>query len=125
MAENLTAKFDTLSQAEAAATKLRSIRANDVEICHWDRPLGNTDVEFAMEDINYTGYVPFVGGGSYPSIVSGLGGAAGLSGMLPYAASDEYSPSRSGQGYLLNASIDKEQHDQAVRIISECGGNEL
>ncbi len=122
MAEHFTAKFDTLSQAEAAATKLRSIRAGDVEISHWNRPLGNTDVEFALEDINYTGYVPYGGGGGYPSSVGGFstGGT-----MLPYIAADDYSYNRGGSGYLLNARLDGEQRDQALRIIKECGGDEI
>ncbi len=122
MAEYFTAKFDTLSQAEAAATKMRAIRANDVEISHWNRPLGNTDVEFAMEDINYTGYVPYGGSGGFPSSVGGFstGGT-----MLPYIANDDYSYRGSDSGYLLNARVDNGQREQAIRIIKECGGGEI
>lgn len=125
MEQVITGKFDALYQAEGAATKLRTIRANDVEISEWN---GSSPSEAEM-GTGYNGP-----GQGMLGIVAGIsGGAVGIGGggysssgpsFLPFMGDDPYSQS-TNQAYLLNALIQDEHRDKAVRIIREAGGREF
>lgn len=130
MEQVITGRFDALYQAEGAATKLRTIRANDVEISEWngssfreDEPtsdgsgLGNITFGYGQN----MGAVAGISGG-----VSGVGGgfSTGGLGFLPFMGDDQY-PQGDNRGYILNALVNDDQRDKAVRIIREAGGREF
>lgn len=121
MAENITGKFNSLSDAEAAATKLKSIRARDVEISEWNGAQGIDDdlesysnMRAAFLPTSWT-YYPLGGGLTSP-----------FYNMAPYGASGEVGRfGNYSQSYLVNGIIAEEERDKAVRIIRECGGSEI
>lgn len=124
MGEQITAKFETLSQAEAAATKLQSIRAEEVEISEWDAPSRDSDVDIYAHSEMLPSYAP--DGSRYYPTASSPTTSSGLA-MMPYAAIDGYAPSPGAYSasYLLNARVADEQKEMALRIVRECGGGEL
>jgi hypothetical protein len=123
MEQIVTGRFDALNQAEGAATKLKSIRAKDVEISEWNGGGNNQLPEGTNPGIAAFGYGPNMGGG-----IMGLGGgytAGGFGfGFIPFMQ-DDYDQQDSDRGFILYALIQDDQRDKAIRIIREAGGTEL
>lgn len=127
----ITGRFDALYQAEGAATKLRTIRANDVEISEW-----NGSSSFRGDEPNSGSSGPGIVTFGYGPNVSGVagisGGVSGIGagfstsgfGFLPYMLDDQ-NPQDANRGYILNALVEDDQRDKAVRIIREAGGREF
>lgn len=130
MEQIITGRFDALYQAEGAATKLRTIRANDVEISEWNGSSYREDQP--TSDDSGSGTATFAYGPNVSGVAGISGGFAGFSGgfstntlgFLPYMGDDQH-PQYSNQGYLLNALVTDDQRDKAVRIIREAGGREF
>src|SRR5690554_2176658 len=82
----ITGRFDALYQAEGAATKLRTIRANDVEISEWngsrlreEQPSGAGIGSGLGESSNLSSGMVTFGFGPNTSGTAGIsGGAAGM-----------------------------------------------
>jgi hypothetical protein len=130
MEQVITGRFDALHQAEGAATKLRTIRANDVEISEWN---GGSPRENEMSTdgrgpgMTTFGFGPNISGlGGISGGVAGIGGGFSTNGIsfLPFMGDDQDREESSG-GFLLNALVQDEQRDKAVRIIRESGGREF
>src|SRR5690606_4437825 len=124
MEQVITGRFDVLSQAESAATKLRTIRANDVEISEWSggspREETGSGMAFFGYNSNISGVAGVTGG------VAGIGGGFSSNGMsfLPFMGED-HDHDETNRGFLLNARIPDDQREKAVRIIREAGGREF
>lgn len=120
MSEHVTAKFDTYTHAEEAAAKLRAIRTADVEISEWDEQ--HAVRSEGMSDY-LSGFIPQIGQ-YYP--VMGGGESAGRIGPMSFAAADLYvDPDPPSQTFILNALVTPDQREKAIRIIRDCGGEEI
>ncbi len=128
MEQVITGRFDALYQAEGAATKLRTIRASDVEISEWN---GSSSIRSDEETTGSSG--PGVVTFGYGPNLSGMAGITGGSGIglgyssggfLPYMLDDQ-NPQDANRGFILNALVSDDQRDKAVRIIREAGGREF
>jgi hypothetical protein len=130
MEQVITGRFDALNQAEGAAGKLRTIRASDVEISEWNG--GSIREDEQTSDGSGTGTLNIGYGPNVSGLGGIIGGVAGISGgfassgfgFSPYMGVDQY-PQNTNQGYILNALIQDDQRDKAVRIIREAGGREF
>jgi hypothetical protein len=130
MEQVITGKFDVLSQAEGAATKLRTIRANEVEISEWN---GSSSMDAERSTgVDGVGTTMFAYNPNNSGVGGISGGAAGIGGgfsssgpsFFPYMGNDDYSKD-TNQMYLLHALVQDEQRDKAIRIIREAGGREF
>lgn len=130
MEQVITGRFDALYQAEGAATKLRTIRANDVEISEWN---GSSSIRSDEETAGSSGpgvvtfgYGPNISGtaGITGGSGIGLGYTSGGFGFLPYMLDDQ-NPQDADRGFILNALVPDDQREKAVRIIREAGGREF
>ncbi len=130
MEQVITGRFDALNQAEGAATKLRTIRANDVEISEWN---GSSSIRSDEEatgsnglGVGAFGYGPNIAGagGIAGATGAGLGFSTGGFGFLPYMIDDQ-NPQNANRGFILNALVPDDQREKAVRIIREAGGREF
>jgi hypothetical protein len=123
MTQHITARFDTLHQAESAATKLKAIRAQEVEISPWN----GGDSEDSALALGGAGFAAtgFASGAGTTFPASGSGISAGGFAVFPFMADDFVPGGEAQQGFLLQAVIANNEQEKAIKIVRDAGGDEL
>lgn len=113
----ITAYFQSSSQADTVATKLKSLRAQDVSIGPAASYMNGAPVGFANPITDgFPGLAALSIGGTFlnPNAATFAAYDPMAYGMSQYAGDD--------LDCLLTATVDDDMYDQAIRAISDAGG---